>query len=108
MLSRRGVTDDLKTSPYIVELNYNYDVIDYVFSSKINYNKFKNRYNKERENLSKSLVNRFKINLNSDILSDIRTYLKIEHRGFLIVVNGEVIEWLNTIKLDGKVKILKN
>ena len=48
------------------------------------------------------------MNLNSDILSDIRTYLKIEHRGFLIVVNGEVIEWLNIIKLDGKVKILKN
>ena len=108
MLSRRGVTDNLKTSPYIVEINYNYDAIDYIFSSKVNYNKFKNRYLSERNILTKSLIDRFKININSNILSDIRTYLKIEHRGFLIVINGKVVECQDIIVLDGKMKILEN
>ena len=109
MLSKRGVARDLKTSPYILELVYNNDdKISFVFSSKINYNKFINKYINNRINISDSLSNRFKISISFDILSDLCLYRKIEHRGFYIIYNDEVIEWLNNIKLDGLLRILQN
>lgn len=108
MATRKGVERDLSISPFIYEVIYDDDKIEFVFSSKINYNKFNARILNNRINISKSLSHRFKMNINLDILADIVLYQKIEHRGFLIKVNNEVIEWLNIIILDGKIRILKN
>lgn len=108
MLSRRGVTYDFKTSPYVFETSYNNDKIVFVFSSKLHYNKFNEKYLIARDKIATSLSNRFNLNISFNILSDILLYRKIEKRGFLIKYNDEVVEWLNIIELDGQMKILKN
>lgn len=109
MLSRRGVSSDLQTSPYVVELLYeDENRIAFYFSSKLHFNKFNDRFINKRIDLMYSLQNRFKINISLDILSDILLYKSIEHRGFYIRINDEVVTCLNNIELDGKLKILKN
>ena len=108
MLSRRGVCNDLKTSPFIYNVLYDNDTIDFIFSSKTNMNKFEERKLDNRVNISRSLTGRFKLNISMDILADIVLYQKIEHRGFLIKLNNEEVLWPSIIKLDGQIRMLKN
>lgn len=108
MLSRRGVTYDFESSPYVYELFYENNKIEFVFSSKLHYNKFNEKYLTYRDKIAISLSKRFNLNISMSILSDILLYRKIENRGFLIKYNDEVIKWLNIIELDGQMKILKN
>lgn len=109
MLSRRGVTNDLQNTPYIVKLKYNDDSeVCYHFSSKTNINKFEEKYINNRINIMYSLQNRFKLLITNDILSDLLLYRKIEHRGCYIKINNEVVECLNNIKLDGVAMIIKS
>ena len=105
MLSRRGVADDLRTSPYIQTIAYENDVIEYIFSSKVNYNKFEQRLKDSRDKLSTYLSTKYELPIDFDILADIKLYESIEHRGSLIKVNGKEVLWLSNIKLDGQIKI---
>lgn len=108
-LTRNGITYNLMTSPYIVELKYRDDlVIKYYFSSELYVNKFNEKLNKNHEKIKESLSKRFKIEIDLDELSDIILYSKVETRGFFIQINNEDYTCLSTIKLIGVSQIQKS
>lgn len=102
-LTRSNIAYDLNISPhnYIVDYeNYKYSV-KYVFSSDLYKRKFTEKLKENRETINTSLSNRFNLHFVCDILCDLKLYSTIEKRGFLIYVNGEKIDCLNTITLNG-------
>ena len=107
-LSRGGVAYDLSLSPFKVELNYGEEKITFKFSSELNVGRFENKIKEHRENITKSLSNRFNIGIDIPVISDIVLYSKVEKRGFLVVINGEECKCQNIIKLTGVKKIQKN
>lgn len=108
-LTRSGITYNLTTSPYIVELKYRDDlVIKYYFSSELYVNKFNEKLEKHNTSIKNSLSKRFKIEINLDELSDILLYSKVETRGFFIQINDEDFKCLNTIRLTGVNQIQKS
>lgn len=108
-LTRANVCYDLQVSPHRVEVEYNEDSkIVFVFSSEFYATNFKDRMNEHREKINKSLTNRFNINIENNILADIKLYDLIEKRGFLIIHNEEVITCLRFITLDGTSLIVRN
>ena len=108
-LTRNGITYNLTTSPYLVELKYRDDlVIKYYFSSELYVNKFNEKLEKHHSTIKESLSKRFKIEIDIDELSDILLYSKVETRGFFIQINDEDFKCLNTIKLSGVNKIQKS
>lgn len=108
-LTRSGITYNLTSSPYVVELRYSDDlVIKYYFSSELYVNKFNEKLSKYHKTIKESLSKRFKIEIDLEELSDILLYSKVETRGFFIQINEEDFKCLNTIKLIGVNKIQKN
>lgn len=109
MLTRAGISYDFDTSPYKLKVEYNNGCeLTFTFSGEYNLNSFKNKLNDNREKINNSLTNRFKIELECDILCDIKLYALIEKRGFLIEDKEERYECLNIIKLDGLMPTIKN
>lgn len=88
-LTRGGVTYDLNTSPFKANVQYTHDEITFVFSSALYKTKFLERINENRKAINESLSNRFNITTDFDLLCDIRLYLTIEKRGFLLICEGE-------------------
>ena len=108
-LTRNGITYNLTSSPYIVELKYRDDlVIKYYFSSELYVNKFNEKLEKHHTTIKESLSKRFKIEIDIDELSDILLYSKIETRGFYIKINEEDYTCLNIIRLTGVNQIQKS
>lgn len=107
-LTRNGVAYDLKLSPYKLLLNYKNNDLEYVFSSQLNKDRFLNSIKPNRDKINTSLTKRFNIDINADLLCDIKLYSTIEKRGFLIKTNDKEIECLNIIRLDGNNLILMN
>ena len=107
-LTRGGVCYDLHTTPFIFEVSYNEEVIKYAFSSEYNRTSFRNRIQDNRNHINDSLTKRFKIDITLNKLCDLKLYSNIEKRGFLIETNGEKIEWLNIIRLNGDKVTKKN
>ena len=110
-LSRGGVAYDLKSSPYRYCMTYAgahdkkigvFDTITFVFSSKLYRNKFLNQYKSNRKKINGSLSNRFGFSVDFNLLADLKLYSSIEKRGFLLYKNGESVECLSSIKLDGE------
>lgn len=101
MLSRNNIAYNLHTSPHSVEVVYGTQTVIYHFSSELYTYKFRDRMNENRTEISKSLSNRFGVNVQADVLADLRLYKAIEKRGYLISVNGEQFECQNNITLDG-------
>lgn len=104
MLTRNNVCNELKLSPFKLELNN----ITYIFSSELHLNKFKEQVESNRNKINKSLSNRFNITIKFNILSDIMLYKRIESRGFLIHHDGKYYKCLDNIKLDGENLMNKN
>lgn len=97
-LTRNNICYDLKNTPY--KLNHNHMLLH--FSSMKNMEKFHERYKEQRITLRHSLKNRFKININSNILADIILYRSIEKRGFYItLMNGDELTCQEELVLGG-------
>lgn len=108
MLTRNGITYNLKLSPYEHIIKYsNGETIKYKFSSVLYREKFITRLNENRETINNSLSKRFGIELNNNVLCDLKLYSCIEKRGFLVETKEGNYECLNIIKLDGQNKIQK-
>ena len=108
MLTRNGITYNLKLSPYEHILKYsNGEIIKYKFSSLLYREKFITRLEGNRETINNSLSKRFGIELNNNVLCDLKLYSSIEKRGFLVETKEGYYECLNIIKLDGQNKIQK-
>ena len=108
MLTRNGITYNLKLSPYEYIVKYsNGENIKYKFSSLLYKDKFITRLNGNRETINGSLSKRFGIELSNNVLCDLKLYSSIEKRGFLVETKEGYYECLNIIKLDGQNKIQK-
>lgn len=109
MLTRAGISYNFDTSPYKFKVEYNNGrELVFTFSGEYNLNSFKNRFEENRDKINASLSNRFKMDVQCDILCDIKLYTLIEKRGFLIEDKEERYECLNIIKLDGLKLTTKN
>lgn len=108
MLTRNGITYNLKLSPYEHIIKYsNGENIKYKFSSLLYKDKFITRLKGNRETINGSLSKRFGIELSNNVLCDLKLYSSIEKRGFLVETKEGYYECLNIIKLDGQNKIQK-
>lgn len=100
-LTRSNVAYDLSISPHKVNLEYGAENITYVFSSELYKSKFLERIAENRRNINISLSNRFGFHICNDLLSDLKLYITIEKRGFLLYKGQVIVECLNSIILDG-------
>ena len=100
-LTRSNVAYDLTISPHLYCMEYDGSEVTFIFSSDLYKRKFIEKLEDNRAAINKSLSNRFNINFVCDILCDLKLYSTIEKRGFLLYVNGEKIDCLNTIILNG-------
>lgn len=108
-LTRRGVCYNLYKTPYELIIDYqNKTSITYKFSSQTNLEKFHERLQNNREKINESLSKRFKFPIKQDIICDLKLYQMVETRGFLICNNGDYIECLDHIQLDGVEVMKKN
>lgn len=101
-LTKSGVAYDLSVSPHKIEMNYHDNKLIYTFSSQLYKNKFMEKMTENRKKINHSLSKRFGFNIENNMLCDIKLYITIEKRGFLIDNTKERYECLSTIKLDGK------
>lgn len=100
-LTRANIAYDLNISPHVHEVEYPGYKVKYYFSSSLYLRNFKTRMHDNRKNIAASLSNRFNFAFKSDVLADMKLYITIEKRGFLIEKNSEKIECLSDIILDG-------
>ena len=107
-LTRSGIAYDLTKSPHRLTLNYENNEVKFVFSSELYKNIFLKKLEENRKKINESLSNRFGINIETDILCDIKLYSMTEKRGFLLYLNREMTECLNIIKLDGLNPTIRN
>jgi hypothetical protein len=100
-LTRSKIAYDLRISPHTVQVLYETCNIKFVFSSGLYKRNFLEKIQTNREKINGSISNRFGFSIKNDILSDLKLYTTIEKRGFLIYKDGEEIECLSSITLDG-------
>lgn len=104
-LTRSKIAYDLNESPHRLEVPYDQQIIEYVFSSDLYKRKFYSSFIENREKVCDSLTRRFGFQIQNDVLCDIRLYTMIEKRGFLIIKDGVKVCRENII-LDGT-KLMK-
>lgn len=102
MLTRNNIAYDLNISPHKINMVYEKHNITYVFSSELYVKKFFEKVENNRNNINESLSNRFGFNILNELLCDIKLYITIEKRGFLMFIDGEKVTCLNDITLDGQ------
>jgi len=104
MPTRNNIYHDLAQSPFSVTSCH----IVYHFSSRIYYRKFTDRLWENREEINRSLSERFKVEINVPVLCDLVLYSKIEKRGFRITTEkeGDII-CLDNLKFAGGRVIVK-
>jgi hypothetical protein len=108
-LTRSKIAYDLNIPPHNVTLEYkNGETLKFVFSSELYREKFSARVNEHREQINRSLSNRFGFNIIQNKLADLKLYITIEKRGFLIYKGLVKMECLNDIILDGQNLTSKN
>lgn len=107
-LTRYGVAYDLKASPFKQLMKYEFQEVEFVFSSELYRGKFVEQLEANRTKLSESLSNRFGYEIKNNALYDLILYTKIEKRGFLIKVNEVPVECQEYITLDGQMLTIKN
>lgn len=101
-LTRSNIAYDFNISPHVLEVPYEKETLKFVFSSELYKTKFYETFYENRVKINASLSNRFGFEIVNDLLCDLKLYITIEKRGFLIIRdNGEKIEWLRDIILDG-------
>lgn len=107
-LTRSNIAHDLNISPHKVQVCYSDEVITYVFSSDWYRQKFIDRAVDNREKISESLTNRFGFIIKNNKLADLKLYITIEKRGFLIFTEKDKLECLSHVVLDGGLLMKKN
>ena len=108
-LTRSNIAHDLTISPHNTQIEYSEgDSIVFVFSSEMYRNNFLNRLEDNRNKINESLSNRFGFCVVMDVLADLKLYITIEKRGFLIYWNGERVTCLRDITLNGNKQIMQN
>lgn len=100
-LTRSQIAYNLSISPHRAVMSYGEYEITYVFSSDLYRRKFLDKLQQNRENIGASLTKRFGFRVCPGLLADLRLYKTTEKRGFLLVKDGEPIEWENRVILDG-------
>ena len=88
-------------------MDYSNNRITYVFSSDLYKCKFLEKLEYNRQEINASLTNRFGFAISNDILCDIKMYLTIEKRGFLIFVNGDEMRSPDDFMLIGDTIVKK-
>lgn len=91
-MTRNGIVKNLADSPY----NMSTHGLVLFFSSLLHLKKFKAKYKEEIITTNISLSKRFKVTVNLPYLGILKTYYKIESRGFLIYDAGKGI-WYNAL-----------
>lgn len=100
MRTRNGVYYDLSVSTYRETV----DGVTFYFSSRIHQKKFAERLKRNREEINRSLSNRFKLQVEMNGLADLVLYSKVETRGFYVSTENWSEECLsNTICVGAKV-----
>ena len=107
-LTRNGVCYDLRNTPYKHTVEYNDSKTIFSFSSELNKERFVNRLNENRKTMNSSLSNKYGVIVELNKLADIDLYTKTEKRGFYIVANGRIVEWLEEIVINHEQILRKN
>ena len=101
-LTRSKIAYDLNISPHETQVEYeDGKTFKFVFSSDLYKRNFIKKLEENRETINQSLSNRFGFPIRYDMLADLKLYTTIEKRGFLIYQDGEKIECLRNLTLDG-------
>ena len=107
-LTRANVAYDLTISPYRVPISYSDDVLTFVFSSALYKDKFEKAKEENRNKINSSLSNRFGFKIINNMLCDLKLYITIEKRGFLIYKGEKELICQNDITLDGEKLTMPN
>lgn len=108
-LTKSKIAYDLNISPHRVEVEYpSGDIVTFIFSSALYRGKFIERLEEHRREINSSLSKRFGFDIVQNKLSDLKLYITIEKRGFLLYKGPVKIECLNDIILDGNKMMLHN
>ena len=100
-LTRSLIAYDLNISPHVYEVEYQNSVVKYVFSSNLYKVSFVNKLEQNRAKINQSLSNRFGFTIRANKLADLKLYLTIEKRGFLIYQDRIKFECPEEVLLDG-------
>ena len=86
-LTRNGIAYDLTKTPHTLEIIYNENntKVEYCFSSQLCMNKFNDKLIQHRTRIKESLSNRFGLQVENNLLSDLVLYSKCESRGFFFL-----------------------
>lgn len=106
-LTRNGVCYDLRNTPYTHTVQYHDYKIVFHFSSELNRKRFEERILDNRQTINNSLTNRFNLTIKLNKLSDIDLYTKVEKRGFYIVANGRIVEWLEEVTINREQVVIR-
>lgn len=101
-LTRANVAYDLTISPYKVPISYSGDIVTFVFSSALYKEKFEKSKQENRDKINASLSNRFGFKIINDKLCDLKLYMTIEKRGFLIYKGEKEFICQEDITLNGE------
>lgn len=107
-LTRGKVAYNFEFSPYRYAVEYPDETITFVFSSELYRKKFIEKYDKNRDTINNSLSNRFGFSIKANKLADLKLYISIEKRGFLICKGRVKIECQNEILLTCELLTNKN
>ena len=102
-LTRNGIAYDLTKTPHTIEIIYpeNNTKVEYCFSSQLCMNKFNDKLIQHRTRIKESLSNRFGLQVENNLLSDLVLYSKCESRGFFVRINDGEFKCLSSIRLNG-------
>lgn len=93
---------DFTSSPYHYIIKYDEKtIIKYIFSSNLNVERYKNKLASNRKYHNDSLSNRYKMNINLNLIADLKLYTGVEKRGFLLFLNEDMITCLENVELVG-------
>ena len=107
-LTRSKIAYDLNISPHETQVKYeDGKTLKFIFSSELYKRNFMRKLEEHRETINQSLSNRFGFPIRYDMLSDLKLYTTIEKRGFLIYQDGNKIECLSNLLLDGNNLMMK-
>ena len=107
-LTRSGVAYNIEMSPYSLVVDYpNGEHLEYVFTSQLYKDIFYKKFIDNRTKINESLTKRFGMNIEFDILADLKLYAMTEKRGFLIK-GKEEYKCLSTILLNGVILTQRN
>lgn len=101
-LTRSNIAHNLEISPHRYDVGYPSQTVQYVFSSELYRQKFIEQYESHRSKINDSLSNRFGFDVDCTSLADLKLYTTIEKRGFLVLLDGEQVKYLEDITLSGE------